>query len=213
VCIVDCQKFSFFQYSARVRQTHRRRDGHVSTAYIALWIYASRDKNRTSLIIIITVIVRTIQRSTAVCVAGSNGSFLCQLSGMDELRGTVVSSPSLQPPPHARLTSDKNFFGAETSAAVGRHDGFTSVGQRQPQPAYSAAQPVTVASWWTPRCSTSSKITEQSGLEMTQVRLLASLTGIDRCRICRLGKTPMDHSYKHQKAGASRGSGPTFPEN
>jgi len=65
---------------------------------------------------------------------------------MDELRGTVVSSPSLQPPP-PRLASDKNFFGAETSAAVGRHDGFTSVGQRQPQPAYSAAQPVTVASW------------------------------------------------------------------
>jgi len=45
----------------------------------------------------------------------------------------------------------------------------------------------------------------------------ASVTDRDRqmqdLSVGDVGITLMDHSYKHQKAGASRGSGPTFPEN
>jgi len=86
------------------------------------------------------------------CVfAGNDGSFLCQLSAVDEFRGSVVTSQSLQPPPQLLLTAQKldqrNFFSVETSATggPGRHDAFGSVGQLQLP--YTAAQPITATSW------------------------------------------------------------------
>jgi len=73
------------------------------------------------------------------------------LSGVDEFRGTVVSSQSLQPPPPLMLTAQKlddaNFFSAEASATAGRHDVLGNVGQLQLPPTYSASQPITAASW------------------------------------------------------------------
>jgi len=85
--------------------------------------------------------------------AGTDGSFACQLSDVDEFRGTVVSVQSVQPPPPllsaAQKLNDRNFFSAETSTAAGRQDAFVNVGQLQlpPPPSYSAAQPVTASSW------------------------------------------------------------------